>query len=67
MSKTNDKGLHLDGIKVDCTNSELYNFKAYFGEEMLPAVVSKRGVMMGTKKVGTLSSRPKRVNPIIAI
>jgi hypothetical protein len=34
---------------------------------MLPAVVSKRGVMMGTKKVGTLPSRPKRVKIIIAV
>jgi hypothetical protein len=54
-------------IFLRSSNSELYNFKAYFGEEKLPAVVSKRGVMMGTKKVGTLSSRRKRVKIIIAI
>jgi hypothetical protein len=34
-------------------------------KEKMPAVVSKRGVMMGTKKVGTLSSRRKRVKDII--
>jgi len=30
------------------------------------ADVSKRGLMMGTKKVGTLSSRQKRASSIIA-
>jgi len=32
----------------------------------VPADVSKRGLMMGTKKVGILSSRPKRIKFIIA-
>jgi hypothetical protein len=32
----------------------------------VPADVSKRGLMMGTKKVGILSSRPKRIILIIA-
>jgi len=32
----------------------------------VPAVVSKRGLMMGTKKVGALSSRQKRAKIIIS-